>query len=43
MKTMLISFEPDWFYLIESGAKKYEYRKHFPNEPIEAFFMLVDQ
>lgn len=30
MNTILLSFEPEWFFLLESGQKKFEYRKHFP-------------
>lgn len=31
MSTILLSFEPEWFSLLESGKKKFEYRKHFPD------------
>jgi iron(III) transport system permease protein len=31
MSTILLSFEPEWFSLLENGKKKFEYRKHFPD------------
>lgn len=40
MKTILLSFEPEWFHLLETGKKKFEYRKHFPNEQTTAFFYV---
>ena len=40
MKTILLSFEPEWFHLLESGEKKFEYRKHFPTEQTTAFFYV---
>ena len=40
MRTILLSFEPEWFHLIESGQKKFEYRKHFPAEQTTAFFYI---
>lgn len=40
MKTILLSFEPEWFHLLESGAKKFEYRKRFPEEQTTAFFYV---
>ena len=40
MKTILLSFEPEWFHLLETGKKKFEYRKHFPSEQTTAFFYV---
>ena len=40
MKTILLSFEPEWFHFLESGKKKFEYRKHFPTEQTTAFFYV---
>lgn len=28
MSTILLSFEPEWFSLLEKNIKKFEYRKH---------------
>lgn len=40
MSTILLSFEPEWFDLIESGKKKFEYRKHFPKGETTVFFYV---
>lgn len=32
MKTMLLSFKPEWFEKIKNGSKIYEYRRSFANE-----------
>jgi predicted transcriptional regulator len=40
MSTILLSFEPDWFNLIESGVKKFEYRKHFPKGETTVYFYV---
>lgn len=40
MKTMLISFEADWFKRLEAGHLFYEYRKNFPAEPMAAYFYV---
>lgn len=32
MKTILLSFESEWFEYLKSGTEKFEYRKHFPDE-----------
>ena len=40
MKTILLSFEPKWFYLLASGKKKFEFRKHFPVGYTTAFFYV---
>lgn len=31
MRSILLSFEPEWFDYIETGKKKYEYRSNFPD------------
>ena len=40
MSTILLSFESDWFSLLESGDKKFEYRKHFPKGKTTAYFYV---
>lgn len=40
MSTILLSFEPDWFNLIASGVKKFEYRKHFPKGETTVYFYV---
>ncbi len=40
MKTILLSFEPGWFHMLETGKKKFEYRKHFPADQTTAFFYV---
>ncbi len=40
MRTMLISLRPEVFENIASGAKIYEHRKVFPNEPIKAYIYV---
>lgn len=40
MSTILLSFEPDWFFQLESGKKKFEYRKHFPTDKVTAYFYV---
>ncbi len=39
-RSILISFEPEWFQLVESGQKKFEYRKHFPTGRVDAYFYV---
>ena len=40
MSTILLSFEPDWFFKLESGEKKFEYRKHFPKGKTTVYFYV---
>lgn len=40
MSTILLSFEPEWFHLLEKGKKKFEYRKHFPKDKTTAYFYV---
>lgn len=40
MSTILLSFEPDWFFKLESGNKKFEYRKNFPTDKVKAYFYV---
>lgn len=40
MREILLSMKPEWFNMVISGQKKYEYRKHFPNEPIRAYIYV---
>ena len=40
MSTILLSFEADWFKKIESGEKKFEYRKHFPTGETTVYFYV---
>lgn len=40
MKTILLSFEHTWFDLIKNGKKKFEYRKHFPEGSVTAYFYV---
>ncbi|MDQ0416102.1 putative transcriptional regulator [Croceifilum oryzae] len=38
---ILISLKPQYFQLILSREKKYEYRKRFPNRPVKAFIYVT--
>lgn len=40
MSTILLSFEADWFKKLESGEKKFEYRKHFPKGKTTVYFYV---
>lgn len=40
MSTILLSFTPDWFDLLERGEKKFEYRKHFPKGKTRVLFYV---
>jgi len=31
---------PDWFFQLESGKKKFEYRKNFPSDKVTAYFYV---
>ena len=39
-KTILLSFEPERFHLLETERKKIEYRRHFLPEQTIAFFYV---
>lgn len=43
MSTILLSFEPEWFRLLESGKKKFEYRKHFPTGKETTIYFYVSR
>lgn len=32
MRTMLLSFKPEWYNRIKDGSKIFEYRRNFPDE-----------
>ena len=32
--------KPEWFNMVISGRKLYEYRKHFPKESIRAYIYI---
>ena len=40
MSTILLSFESDWFALLERGEKKFEYRKNFPQGKTTVYFYV---
>lgn len=40
MKEILLSMKPEWFNMVISGRKLYEYRKHFPKESIRAYIYV---
>ena len=40
MKTMLLSFKPEWFEKIKNGSKIYEYRRSFANEEVMAYMYV---
>lgn len=40
MRTMLLSFSPEWYQDLSSGRKIYEHRKRFFNEPVIAYIYL---
>lgn len=40
MKTILLSFQPEWHDILDEGRMKYEYRKVFPAEPVNAYFYV---
>lgn len=40
MRTILLSFEPNWFDKLEKGEKKFEYRKNFPEGVTKAYFYV---
>ncbi len=41
MKEILLSMKPEWFNMVISGRKLYEYRKHFPKESIFDFIRAL--
>lgn len=40
MKTMLLSFKPEWYEKIKSGVKIYEYRRNFSKEEVIAYMYV---
>ena len=40
MRTMLLSFKPEWFNKIKDGSKIFEYRRTFPDEEIIAYMYV---
>lgn len=40
MRTMLLSFKPEWFDKIKEGNKIFEYRRTFPDEEIMAYMYV---
>lgn len=40
MKSIFLSFSPEWYPYIENGKKIYEHRKRFCDEPVIAFLYL---
>ncbi len=40
MKTIFLSFSPEWYKYIVSGEKIYEHRKRFTKEPVVAYLYL---
>ena len=40
MKTMLLSFKPEWFEKIKNGSKIYEYRRSFADEEVMAYMYV---
>lgn len=40
MRTMLLSFKPEWFNKIMDGSKIFEYRRTFPDEEIMAYMYV---
>ncbi|MGN0244449.1 MAG: ASCH domain-containing protein, partial [Lachnospiraceae bacterium] len=40
MRTMLLSFKPEWFNRIKEGSKIFEYRNIFPDEEIMAYMYV---
>lgn len=40
MRTMLLSFKPEWYNRIKDGSKIFEYRTTFPDEEILAYMYV---
>lgn len=40
MKTMLLSFKPEWYEKIKNGSKIYEYRRSFAKEEVMAYMYV---
>lgn len=40
MKTMLLSFKPEWYEKIKSGEKIFEYRRYFAKEEVMAYMYV---
>lgn len=40
MRTMILSFSPEWYPYLKSGEKIFEHRKRICKEPVEAYIYL---
>ena len=40
MRTILLSFKPEWYNRIKEGSKIFEYRRTFPDEEILAYMYV---
>ena len=40
MKSILLSFSPDWFEKLSNGELKFEYRKNIPEGPVLVYFYV---
>ena len=40
MRTMILSFSPEWYPFLKSGEKIYEHRKRICEDPVEAYIYL---
>jgi predicted transcriptional regulator len=40
MRTMLLSFESNWFDKLENGETKFEYRKMLPSDAVTVYFYV---
>lgn len=40
MKSIFLSFSPEWYTYIENGKKIYEHRKRFCDEPVVAYLYI---
>lgn len=40
MRSILLSFQPEWFERLENGSLKFEYRKNLPAEPVKVYFYV---
>ncbi len=40
MKEILLSMKPEWYELMVSGEKIYEYRKNFPVDNVKAYIYV---
>ena len=40
MRSIFLSFRPEYYHYIEDGTKIYEYRKRFCNKPVIGYLYL---